>query len=84
MNTELRNIIDSMTEEQKALAKKCKTPEEFMKLAQSEMIELSDEQLAIVAGGEKNGMIHATIIYAEERYERHIAESRYMRRIMRS
>ena len=53
MNTELRNIIDSMTEEQKALAKKCKTPEEFMKLAQSEMIELSDEQLAMVAGGKE-------------------------------
>ena len=51
MNTELRNIIGSMTEEQKELARKCKTPEEFMKLAQDEMIELSDEQLAMVAGG---------------------------------
>ena len=51
MNAEIRKFIDNMTEEQKALARKCKTPEEFMKLAQDEMIELSDEQLAMVAGG---------------------------------
>ena len=53
MNAEIRKFIDSMTEEQKELARKCKTPEEFMKLAQSEMIELSDEQLEMIAGGEK-------------------------------
>lgn len=51
-NAEIRKFIDNMTEEQKELARKCKTPEEFMKLAADEMIELSDEQLKMVAGGE--------------------------------
>ena len=53
MNAEIRKFIDNMTEEQKALARKCKTPEEFMKLAQDEMIELSDEQLEMIAGGQE-------------------------------
>lgn len=51
MSMVLKNIADSLTEEQKALAKKCKSPEEFLKLAAGEMIELSDEQLELVAGG---------------------------------
>ncbi len=51
MKEEIRKFIDNMTDEQKELARKCKTPEEFLKLAEGGMIELSDEQLDMVAGG---------------------------------
>ena len=43
--------FDNLTEEQKAKARECKTPEELMELAQAEDIELSDEQLEFIAGG---------------------------------
>ncbi len=51
MNEEIRKFIDNMTEEQKELARKCKTPEDFLKQAEGGMIELSDEQLDMVVGG---------------------------------
>lgn len=46
--------FNDLTEEQKAKAKECKTPEELMALAQQEGVELSDEQLEAVAGGSWN------------------------------
>ncbi len=64
MNEAIRKFIDNMTEEQKELARKCKTPEEFLKLAEDEMIELSDEQLDMVAGGAWN-TVHECTYYDE-------------------
>ena len=43
--------FDGLTEEQKAKALACKTPEEMLKLAKEEGYELSDEQLEAVSGG---------------------------------
>lgn len=40
-----------LTEEQKEKARACKTPEEILALAESEGMELSDEELESVAGG---------------------------------
>ena len=40
-----------LTEEQKARALACKSSEELIALAEAEGIELTDEQLAAVAGG---------------------------------
>lgn len=40
-----------LTDEQKAKAKECKTPDELVALAQEEGIELTDEQLEAVSGG---------------------------------
>ena len=40
-----------LTEEQKAKAKACKTPEEMLALAREEGYELSDEQIEAVSGG---------------------------------
>ena len=51
MDEKIKAMLNSLTDEQKELARKCKTPEEFIKLAQDNMIELSDEQLELVAGG---------------------------------
>ena len=44
---------EDLTEEQKAKARECKTPEDILALAQQEGYELSDEELdsAGVAGG---------------------------------
>lgn len=47
----LENIYDGLTEEQKAKAKACRTPEELVNLAKSEGVELTDEQLEGIAGG---------------------------------
>ena len=47
----LKAAWDSLTEEQKAKAKECKTAEELLQLAASEGIELPDEMLDKVAGG---------------------------------
>ena len=47
----LVNVWDSLTDEQKAKAKACKTPDELIKLAGEEGIELPDEALNAVAGG---------------------------------
>lgn len=40
-----------LTEEQKARARACETPEELVALAQEEGVELTDEQLDAVSGG---------------------------------
>ena len=51
MEEQFQEIIDSMTEEQKAKAAACETPEELAALVAKEGIELSDEMLDAVAGG---------------------------------
>ena len=43
--------FNDLTEEQKAKALACQTPEEILALAQEEGYELTDEQLDGVAGG---------------------------------
>lgn len=45
---------NDLTEEQKEKARACKTPEELVALAREEGVELSDEQLEVVAGGAWN------------------------------
>ena len=44
-------VWDSLTDEQKAKAKACKTADEIVKFASEEGIELPDEALDAVAGG---------------------------------
>lgn len=46
--------FNELTDEQKAKAKACQTPEELAALAKDEGIELTDEQLEQVAGGWKS------------------------------
>ena len=48
---ELKNIYDSLTDEQKEKAKACKTADEFKEFAEKEGIELTDEELDQIAGG---------------------------------
>jgi len=43
--------FDDLTDEQKAKAKACKTPEEMLALAREEGYELTDEELEGVSGG---------------------------------
>ncbi|MBR4442398.1 MAG: hypothetical protein IKS52_03920 [Clostridia bacterium] len=47
----LKEIFDSLTDEQKEKAKQCRTMDELMELAGKEGIELPDEALDQVAGG---------------------------------
>ncbi len=49
MDTE--KLFGNLTEEQKAKAKQCKSPEEFLKLAGAEGIDLTDEQMDALSGG---------------------------------
>lgn len=51
MGLDLNDVMKNMTEEEKTMVKKCKTPEEFMQLVQDKRIELTEEQLKLVAGG---------------------------------
>ena len=51
LNEMLKNVWDSLTDEQKAKAKECKTADELLKFAGEEGIELPDEVLDAVAGG---------------------------------
>ena len=51
LNEMLKGLWDSLTDEQKAKAKECKTVEELVELAGKEMIELPDELLEAVSGG---------------------------------
>ena len=44
--------FDDLTEEQKAKAMACKTTDELIALAKAEGVELSDEQLNSIAGGD--------------------------------
>jgi hypothetical protein len=43
--------LEDLTEEQKAKARECKTPEEFAELAKEESIELSLDELEAASGG---------------------------------
>ena len=43
-----------LTEEQKAKLRECKTKEEFVSLLEEEGVELSDDMLEAIAGGEGN------------------------------
>ena len=43
--------IDGLTEDQKAKARACKTPEEMLMLARDEGYELTDEELEGISGG---------------------------------
>ncbi len=47
--------LNDLTDEQKAKAMACKTPEEILALAKDEGLELSDEMLDAVAGGSIHG-----------------------------
>ena len=44
--------FDDLTDEQKAKAVACKTPEELVALAMETGVELTDEQLEAVSGGD--------------------------------
>ena len=44
--------FDDLTDEQKARVRACKTAEELVALAEAEGVELSDEQLQSIAGGD--------------------------------
>ena len=52
MNEKLKEIYDSLTDEQKEKAKNCKTVDELMDFAGEEDIELPEELLENVAGGD--------------------------------
>ena len=43
--------FENLTKEQMERARECKTPEELMKLAADEDLDLTDEQLEAIAGG---------------------------------
>ena len=45
--------FNDLTEEQKAKALACKTPEDILELAKAEGYDLSDEELEAIQGGEK-------------------------------
>ena len=51
LNELLKNVWDSLTDEQKEKAEECKTADELLKLAAEEGIELPDEALDAAAGG---------------------------------
>ena len=46
--------FNDLTDEQKAKAQACKTPEEVLALAKEEGYELSDDELEAVSGGWRN------------------------------
>lgn len=46
-----QELLKGLTKEQIAKAKTCKTPDELLKLAKEEGIELTDEQLTAISGG---------------------------------
>lgn len=43
--------LNELTEEQREKIRACKTPEDYLALAKSEGVELTDEQLESIAGG---------------------------------
>lgn len=53
MNAALKGIYDSLTDEQKERAKACKTMDELAALAGKDGIELPDEVLDAVSGGDE-------------------------------
>ncbi len=52
----LKEICDSLTDEQKKKAKACKNEEELLKLAAQEGIELPDGALDMISGGIQAGL----------------------------
>ncbi len=48
---DFEKLFSNLTEDQMEKAKECKTPEEFLELAGSEGIELTDEQMEALSGG---------------------------------
>ena len=46
--------FEDLTEEQKAKARACKTPEELVQLAMDEDVDLTEDQLEEVSGGAWN------------------------------
>ena len=44
--------FENLTEEQKAKLRECKTKEEFVSLLEEEDVDLSDDMLETIAGGE--------------------------------
>ena len=47
---------NDLSDEQKAKAAKCKTPEELLALAKEEGYELNDEEIDAVSGGKLDGV----------------------------
>ena len=47
----LRQLFDSLSDDQKEKIKKCKTPEEVLELIKSEGLELSDEAMEMISAG---------------------------------
>lgn len=47
----LESMYEMLTDEQKARASACKTPEDLLKLAQEEGYDLNDEEIEGIAGG---------------------------------
>ena len=60
---ECKDIYDCLTEEQKHSLKNCKNKEEMTDLLLAEGIELTDEQLESIAGGELSNCIPKTPYY---------------------
>jgi len=48
---ERKDLLKGLTEEQILKIKECKTSEELLALAKAEGIELTDEQLGVISGG---------------------------------
>ena len=48
----VKNLFDNLSDEQKQLLKNCGSTEELMKLIQEQGIELTDDQLEAISGGE--------------------------------
>ena len=48
---EIEKFLGNLTEEQITMAKQCKSPEEFLRLAGAEGIDLTDEQMDALSGG---------------------------------
>ena len=52
--------FDDLTEEQMERARECKTPEDLVKLAEEEDLDLSDEQLEAISGGDTSAWSEMT------------------------
>lgn len=57
LNETLKEIYDSLTEEQKENAKACKTAEELSAFAIEDNIELPDDVIDMISGGVQAGLI---------------------------
>ncbi len=53
----IKNIFDSLTEEQKEKAKACVTADELLSFAREENIELPDDAVDMISGGVQAGLI---------------------------